>query len=56
MDGMPGGRKSAEFAMGAVAGIAAYWVYKELMDDDEEDEEPEKAGTGRGVPRRGRYP
>jgi hypothetical protein len=37
-----GGSKSSEFAMGTVAGIAAYWLYKELLDDDEEfdDDEP----------------
>ena len=28
----------AEFAMGAVAGAAAYWLYKELLEDEEEEE------------------
>jgi len=31
-----GGSKSSEFAMGTVAGIAAYWLYKELIDDDDD--------------------
>jgi hypothetical protein len=30
-----GGSKSSEFAIGTVAGIAAYWLYKELLDDDD---------------------
>ena len=34
-----GGSKSSEFAMGAVAGIAAYWLYQELIDDDDDDED-----------------
>jgi hypothetical protein len=29
-------RRSAEFAMGAVAGAAAYWLYKELLEEEEE--------------------
>lgn len=32
-----GGSKSSEFAMGTVAGIAAYWLYQELIDDDDDD-------------------
>lgn len=58
VDDLPGGRKSAEFAMGAVAGIAAYWVYKELMEDEDEedDEEPDDDGSRRAAPRRRRYP
>jgi hypothetical protein len=39
VDGLPGGRRSAEFGMGAVAGLAAYWLYKELMDEDGEEDE-----------------
>jgi hypothetical protein len=31
-----GGSKSSEFAMGTVAGIAAYWLYQELLDDDDD--------------------
>ena len=34
----PEGRRGADFAMGAVAGVAAYWLYKELLDDEEEEE------------------
>jgi DNA-binding transcriptional LysR family regulator len=37
---LPGGKRSADFTMGAVAGMAAYWLYKELF----EEEAPEKAG------------
>ena len=55
VDGIPGGRKSTDFAMGAVAGIAAYWVYKELMDDDEEEDEPDDDPRRRRGPGR-RYP
>ena len=36
----PDTQRSADFAMGAVAGVAAYWLYKELLEEDEE-EEPE---------------
>ncbi len=39
VDGLPGGRKSAEFGMGAVAGIAAYWLYNELVDEDDDDDD-----------------
>jgi hypothetical protein len=56
VDDLPGGRKSAEFAMGAVAGIAAYWVYKELMEDEDEDEEPDDVGSRRRGPRGRRRP
>ena len=42
VEDLPGGRKSAEFAMGAVAGVAAYWLYQELMDDDEDDEDDDE--------------
>jgi len=34
----PETKRGADFAMGAVAGVAAYWLYKELLDDEEEDE------------------
>lgn len=34
----PDKQRGADFAMGAVAGIAAYWLYKELMEDEEEEE------------------
>ncbi len=34
-----GGSKSSEFAMGTVAGIAAYWLYQELIDDDDDDDD-----------------
>lgn len=34
----PETKRSADFAMGAVAGAAAYYLYKELLDDEEEDE------------------
>ena len=36
MPELPGGMRGPEFAMGAVAGMAAYWLYKELFEDDEE--------------------
>ena len=39
VDSLPGGRKSAEFGMGAVAGIAAYWFYQELVDEDDDDDD-----------------
>ncbi len=29
-------RRSTEFAMGAVAGAAAYWLYKELLEEEGE--------------------
>lgn len=35
----PEARRGKDFAMGAVAGAAAYWLYKELLDEDEEEEE-----------------
>jgi hypothetical protein len=64
VEGLPGGRKSAEFGMGAVAGIAAYWLYQELMDgeDGDEDEEPavevvrevRPIGVVKSDPRKGR--
>jgi hypothetical protein len=37
-----GGSKSSEFAMGAVAGIAAYWLYQELIDDDDVDDDDDQ--------------
>ena len=40
---LPGGKRSAEFTMGAVAGMAAYWLYRELF--EEEDEVAPKART-----------
>lgn len=42
VDELPGGRKSAEFGMGAVAGVAAYWLYNELVDEDDDDDEDAK--------------
>lgn len=39
LDAIPGGRRSAEFGMGAVAGMAAYWLYQELFEEDEEGED-----------------
>ena len=33
---LPGGSRSTDFTMGAVAGMAAYWLYKELFEDEEE--------------------
>lgn len=35
----PETERGADFAMGAVAGVAAYWLYKELLEDEEEDGE-----------------
>ena len=32
-------RRGTDFAMGAVAGIAAYWLYEELLEDDDEEED-----------------
>ena len=43
----PEQQRGRDFAMGAVAGAAAYWLYKELLDDDEEDE-PSEAGPAKG--------
>jgi hypothetical protein len=37
-----GGRKGVEFGMGAVAGFAAYYLYKELFEDEDEDEEEDE--------------
>ena len=34
----PKANRGADIAMGAVAGMAAYWLYKELLDDEEEEE------------------
>jgi hypothetical protein len=36
MPELPGGMRGPEFAMGAVAGMAAYWLYKELFEDEDE--------------------
>jgi hypothetical protein len=33
----PEAQRGSEFAMGAVAGVAAYWLYKELLEDEEEE-------------------
>ena len=45
LEGLPGGRRGAEFAMGAAAGIAAYWLYNELMEEDAEEAEAEEEET-----------
>jgi hypothetical protein len=47
---LPEGMKGPEFAMGAVAGMAAYWLYKELFDDedDDEDEAPKRRSRKKG--------
>ncbi len=34
----PDARRGSDFAMGAVAGLAAYWLYKELLEDDQGEE------------------
>ena len=44
-----GGSKSSEFAIGAVAGIAAYWLYQELIDDDDDDDDDEQREIVREV-------
>jgi len=44
-----GGSKSAEFAMGTVAGIAAYWLYQELIDDDDLDDDDERVEVVRDI-------
>ena len=44
----PEQQRGRDFAMGAVAGVAAYWLYKELMDDEEE--EPPNAAPAKGRP------
>lgn len=33
---IPGGMRGPEFAMGAVAGMAAYWLYRELFEDEDD--------------------
>ena len=38
----PETERGADFAMGAVAGVAAYWLYKELLEDEDEDEEEDE--------------
>jgi hypothetical protein len=38
LENLPGGERGADFAMGAVAGVAAYWLYKELLEDQDEEE------------------
>ncbi|MCJ2541135.1 MAG: hypothetical protein LN414_07700 [Candidatus Thermoplasmatota archaeon] len=45
----PEHQRGSDFAMGAVAGVAAYWLYKELL-DDEEDEPTEVKDTSRRPP------
>ncbi len=35
---IPGGPRGVDFGMGAVAGFAAYYLYKELFEDEDEDE------------------
>ena len=44
-----GGSKSSEFAMGTVAGIAAYWLYQELIDDDDLDDDDDRDEIPREV-------
>jgi hypothetical protein len=44
----PEQQRGRDFAMGAVAGVAAYWLYKELMDDDEEG--PSEAAPAKTKP------
>jgi DNA-binding transcriptional LysR family regulator len=34
---IPGGKRGADFALGAVAGMAAYWLYEELFDEDDDE-------------------
>jgi hypothetical protein len=38
----PDKKRSSDIAMGAVAGVAAYWLYKELLEDEEEEPMDEK--------------
>jgi hypothetical protein len=45
----PEHQRGSDFAMGAVAGVAAYWLYKELL-EDEEDEPTEVNGTSHPPP------
>ena len=45
----PEHQRGSDFAMGAVAGVAAYWLYKELLEDGE-DEPTEVKGTSRRPP------
>lgn len=41
----PEQQRGSDFAMGAVAGVAAYWLYKELLEDEEE--EPSEAAPSK---------
>lgn len=50
VDRLPGGQRGADIAMGAVAGMAAYWLWEELMEDDgEEEEEAEEVAEAKAV-------
>jgi hypothetical protein len=39
MSSVPGGTRSSDFALGAVAGMAAHWLYQELFEEEEDEEE-----------------
>jgi hypothetical protein len=41
-------KRQTDLAMGAVAGVAAYWLYKELLEDEEENEEENEEGDEEG--------
>jgi len=49
VDRLPGGQRGADIAMGAVAGMAAYWLWEELMEDEEDEEEAEEVAQVKAV-------
>ncbi len=50
VDRLPGGQRGVDIAMGAVAGMAAYWLWEELMEDDgEEEDEAEEVSEVKAV-------
>jgi hypothetical protein len=54
VDMPPAQRRSTDFAMGAVAGVAAYWLYEELMDDDDDEPKEVKASKRRPAAKKAR--
>jgi hypothetical protein len=50
----PDKRRGTDFAMGAVAGVAAYWLYKELLDDEDDEAIPVKGAPPRPPKKKGR--
>ena len=56
LEALPGGKRGTEFALGAVAGFAAHYLYSELIEDevDEVDEKEEAPSKRPRPPRRGR--